>query len=247
MYPKTFFSSNLFRERSGTCFVIMPFKAEFQQVYRTIVAAVTSEELGFECQRADDIVGGGHILDDVLRRIAESEIIIADLTGSNPNVFLELGIVQMTKSVEKVILLNQTQNSVPFDVQDLRCVFYEQTDEGLERLRLDIVSAIRAGAKKLFRFKVSQGSEFKFPQRVMGADNCAYDFEINADYLAIDGSKFLIRVNRYAAGQPPAVCYADGWGLSVGRGRQLPNLNWDLELESVAANVATFVFKPHAE
>jgi hypothetical protein len=64
----------------------------------------------------------GHIIQDILCKIGEAEIIIADLTGRNPNVFYELGIAQMVKNVKQVILLSQDAESIPFDVRVFRCI-----------------------------------------------------------------------------------------------------------------------------
>src|ERR1700756_2787292 len=110
MYPKTFYASGNVKQRSGKCFVIMPFDPVFNEIYETIREAMEGPELSFNCSRADDLQGGGHIIEDILREIAEAEIVVADLTGRNPNVFYELGIAQMVKDVEKVILLSQDVN-----------------------------------------------------------------------------------------------------------------------------------------
>lgn len=44
----------------------------------------------------------GHILADILRGIREAEIVIADLSDRNPNVFYELGIAHMVKNAGEV-------------------------------------------------------------------------------------------------------------------------------------------------
>lgn len=91
MYPKEFFAHGAPQQRNGTCFVIMPFADTFTEVYETLREAVESPEVSFDCIRADDLVGGGHIIRDILRGVPEAEVVIADLTGRNPNVFYELG------------------------------------------------------------------------------------------------------------------------------------------------------------
>ncbi len=91
MYPKEFFNKS-HRVKNAQCFVLMPFAQEFTEVYDKIVEALEDPQLAFSCKRADEIFGSGHIIKDILKLIAESEIIIADLTSRNPNVFYELGI-----------------------------------------------------------------------------------------------------------------------------------------------------------
>src|SRR6185295_4116869 len=105
MHPKSFFDSANVAVQNGKCFVLMPFSDEFDEVYETIREAVESPELNFTCERADDLRGAGHIMESVLKGIGESEIVIADLTNRNPNVFYELGIAHMVKRIDKVVLL----------------------------------------------------------------------------------------------------------------------------------------------
>src|SRR5437763_16978958 len=116
----------------------MPFDPAMNEVFYTIRDALESEPWNFECQRADDFFAGGHILSDVLRGIKEAEIVVADLTGRNPNVFYELGIAHMVKQPNQIILLTQNIASVPFDLQSFRCVQYAQTIQGAKKLQEDL-------------------------------------------------------------------------------------------------------------
>jgi hypothetical protein len=130
----------------------MPFAPAFDEVYETIREVLERPPLSFRCSRADELKGGGHIIEDILREIAEAEIIVADLTGRNPNVFYELGIVQMVKDVEKVILLSQDAESLPFDVRTFRCIIYKQTIHGARELQEKLAAGVKAVADKAFRF-----------------------------------------------------------------------------------------------
>ena len=67
------------------CFVIMPFASEFDEVY--LVIKETVEKYRFECIRADQRYLVGPIMDDVNDQIEKADLIVADLTGKNPNVF----------------------------------------------------------------------------------------------------------------------------------------------------------------
>src|ERR1044071_2895334 len=123
MYPKSYFSNSTAEPEPGTCFVVMPFSHDFDSVFETIQQSIQSD-LGFACTRTDELVGGGHIIEDILRGIAMSELVIVDVTGRNPNVYYELGIAHMTKPVEKVILLSQDLDSIPFDIRQFRHIVY---------------------------------------------------------------------------------------------------------------------------
>ena len=181
MYPKTFFEANDFRPQSGCCFVLMPFANEFSEVYDTIREAVESQEANFTCERADDIRGGGHIMESVLKKIAESEIIIADLTGRNPNVFYELGITHMIKETNKVIPLIQDIDSIPFDIGPYRSITYKQSITGAKQLKLDLQNAINEVADLIktrtndnnlvYQFRVENRQVYKFPIQLFGDSN----------------------------------------------------------------------------
>jgi hypothetical protein len=81
-------------------------------------------------------------MESVLKKIGEAEIIIADLTGRNPNVFYELGITHMIKQPNKVILLTQDINSIPFDLGAFRSIVYKQSITGAKQLKSDLTKAI---------------------------------------------------------------------------------------------------------
>src|SRR5262249_40674396 len=77
------------------CFVIMPFDAELDFVYRVIKDTV--EKLDMDCLRADERLISEPILDDVKSQIAEADLIVIDFTNRNPNVYFEAGIADAWK------------------------------------------------------------------------------------------------------------------------------------------------------
>ena len=70
--------------------VMMPFDTEYDAVYDTIKEAVS--DAGLYCRRVDDIWDSDHIMADVASLLWRAEVIVADLTGRNPNVFYEVGL-----------------------------------------------------------------------------------------------------------------------------------------------------------
>ncbi len=96
-HPHDFFRLKHLVAEPGTCFVLMPFAKDFDLVYETIEDALKGLMV---CTRADDLRLGKPILERILRGIATAELIIADLTGRNPNVFYELALAHArTKDV----------------------------------------------------------------------------------------------------------------------------------------------------
>ncbi len=105
----------------SSAFVLMPFDEEFDNVYAHFIKPVL-EEVGFSVDRADDIDSQQNILRDVLERIEKSDLIVADLTTANPNVFYELGLAHARG--KPVILVTQSVEDVPFDLKSYRLLEY---------------------------------------------------------------------------------------------------------------------------
>jgi hypothetical protein len=240
MYPKKFFSSTALKPLTGRCFVIMPFAEEFTAVYQAIKETVEADGVGFICLRADDLLVGGYIMEDVLRGIGESEVIIADLTGRNPNVFYELGITHMVRDVSKIIMITQDIESVPFDLRAFRCIVYKQTTEGISKLKADLLKAIREVAEHTFLIKVKDDERYKFQQKLLGEGKYLYDFELRG-FFGFDSGKLELTVTRYGINDPPTVVARVADGLSVGQSIAVPYIPWELRLEEVAPDrTATF-------
>jgi len=103
-------------------FVIMPFDAEALPVYEDFIRP-TLDNLGFDVSRADDLLNQQNILRDILTSIASADLVVADLTDSNSNVYYELGLAHALR--KPVILLGQDMEEIPFDIRSYRLVIYD--------------------------------------------------------------------------------------------------------------------------
>lgn len=114
------FQGRGFLPKEDCAFVIMPFVPKWSGiVYETI--KTTLKELKFKCKRADEQYG--HlVLEDIWQGISEASIVIADVTGRNPNVYYELGIAHVLG--RRLILLTQDTSDIPFDTRNYRHVNY---------------------------------------------------------------------------------------------------------------------------
>lgn len=70
-------------------FVIMPFQEEFFEMYEMLKMEFADN---YEFTNAGEEGNQQNILRDIIEPIYQSDIVIADLTGLNPNVMYELGI-----------------------------------------------------------------------------------------------------------------------------------------------------------
>ena len=124
--------------KNDFCFVIMPFKKEFNNQWEFALSPAI-EDAGLTPYRGDEeSLGSNMIMRDVTQCVYKSKIIIADLTGRNPNVMYELGLAHSAK--KPVIMITQTKEDVPFDVQHLRYLKYDPLD--LKKLRHELTVRI---------------------------------------------------------------------------------------------------------
>jgi hypothetical protein len=134
------------------CFVIMPigkqgtreykeFKAIFDSLIKPAVEIDNNgKPTGLRCERADQEIRTGNIPKDIIEKLASAEIVIADLTTRNPNVFYELGVRHSLK--QKTIMIAQSIDDIPFDVSNYRIIIYDPyvglVEESIRELRLTV-------------------------------------------------------------------------------------------------------------
>ena len=132
-----------------TAFVLMPFDGRFDAVYSGFICPAL-EESGFDVTRADDIESGGNILQYIIDQIATSDLVIAELTGNNPNVLYELGIAHALG--KPVIHLTQTVEEVPFDLSSYRMLAYDRDFSRIEAAKERLSNHARAVSEGHLQF-----------------------------------------------------------------------------------------------
>jgi TIR domain len=125
------------------CFMAVPFAPEeLADVYDYFVMPSIEANCDLRCERGDDAFGSNVIMDDIWRSIARARIVVADLTGRNPNVFYEVGIAHTLN--KDVLLLSQSLNDVPFDLRHRRVLVYDNTPKGCKKLEQSVVQNVIA-------------------------------------------------------------------------------------------------------
>ncbi|NQT26663.1 S1 RNA-binding domain-containing protein [candidate division KSB1 bacterium] len=132
--------SRAYQPKDGTCFVIMPFGIKKLQDgkefnwdihYKDAISPVITD-IGMTPIRADDIYGATPLMERIWKGIQEAELIIADLTGRNPNVMYELGLAHVIW--KRVILLTMNDEDIPSDLSPYVQIRY--SDQGHDLLTL---------------------------------------------------------------------------------------------------------------
>lgn len=117
-------------------FVIMPFGDGFDDIYKEIyVPAIKAA--GLEPLRADEIYDNQPIIQDINHSIHSAKVILADVTGRNPNVNYELGAAHALG--KEVIILTAKSEDVPSDYRHIRYIKYNRGDIDWNRTLFDAV------------------------------------------------------------------------------------------------------------
>ncbi len=102
-------------------FVLMPINDDFSDVYEVAIKSAAVES-GAYAERVDEQHFSGSILDRILNQINTADILIADMTGKNANVFYEVGYAHALGKT--VILMTQQINDIPFDLKHRQHIEY---------------------------------------------------------------------------------------------------------------------------
>ena len=116
---------------SRRCFIISPIGLEgtpervhTDEVFDFIITPAM-EECGLKAFRSEDLLEHGKITDQMIQSIMKADFCIAVLKGYGPNVFYELAFAQAAG--RPVVILMEKGEILPFDISDLRCVYYDLT------------------------------------------------------------------------------------------------------------------------
>jgi hypothetical protein len=122
-------------------FVVMQFAEPYNTFYREVIQK-QAEAAGFEVIRIDEKPGPGIIFQDIQREIEQAEIVVAEISPPNPNVFYELGYAHALG--KPTILLAQRGAQLPFDISSFRVVFYNDTIGGKTEVERNLRNHLEA-------------------------------------------------------------------------------------------------------
>lgn len=139
-------ASSLLASDQLTCFVIMPFAEPFDEYYTEIIKPA-AEDAKLIAKRADEVLGAGPFVEDIVNGISSAELVVAELTGRNPNVFYELG---LSHGLGKpVIMLTQDEKDVPADLKAMKYISYSAVSaHWAAQLRTKLAATLTALLKR---------------------------------------------------------------------------------------------------
>lgn len=94
---------------------------KFDLIFKPIL-----EELGYKVTRSDKITSPGSVSREIVENLIKSDLVVADVSTENPNVFYELAIRNAVK--KPVIVFKRQHQILPFDISDTRAISVTRSD-----------------------------------------------------------------------------------------------------------------------
>jgi hypothetical protein len=124
-----------------SCFVISPIgekgsdiKNRSDEILNYLIKPITTGKHDYDTKCADEISETGKITHQIIQRLIEADLVIADLSGHNPNVLYELAVRHCAKK-PYIQIINENEK-IPFDIADLRTIkFNWQSPGGIEKFK----------------------------------------------------------------------------------------------------------------
>jgi len=110
----------------------MPFDERFDNIYKFGIKGA-AEDVGAYAERLDEQMFNEGMLERIFNQISKADVLVADVTGRNENVFYEVGYAHALGKI--VLLLTKNADDIPFDLKHRHHIVY---GESIERLRKDL-------------------------------------------------------------------------------------------------------------
>jgi hypothetical protein len=126
-------------------FVLMPFDPKFDDLYKYGIKGA-ADDAGAYAERVDEQIFVEGMMERVFNQINKADVIVADMTGRNPNVFYEVGYAHALNKI--VLLLTQNTDDIPFDLKHRPHIVYGGS---IAELRPELSRRIEWGISQLER------------------------------------------------------------------------------------------------
>ena len=152
-----------------SCYVSMQFGTktspdgivlDYDFLYREIIRP-TVEELGFECHRLDDLMTTGSIWHKTMfTAIISSDVMIADITSGNANVFYELGIRHALRRGRTILISAGGKQAA--NISLLPVLFYQADGTGRINNAAEFRSQLQSFVRQTQQTTASDSPIFEF-------------------------------------------------------------------------------------
>jgi len=142
-------------------FVLMPFDPKFDDIYKFGIKGAANE-VGAYAESLDEQIFTEGMLDRIFNQISKADVIVADMTGRNPNVFYEVGYAHALGKI--VLLLTQKTEDIPFDLKHRQHTVYGGS---IDTLKSDLVTKLQWAIGESRR-RSRPGVTERFSIRILG-------------------------------------------------------------------------------
>ncbi len=108
--------------QTRSCFVVMPFRAELNFLY-LYLRDYLDRKHGLVCERGDHRILTIPLVEKGRKQILDADVIIADISGRNANVFYELGMAE-AYGKKVVLITGDPVEEAPTDIRHLEFIKY---------------------------------------------------------------------------------------------------------------------------
>jgi nucleoside 2-deoxyribosyltransferase len=115
----------------------MPFDGDFDDIYKLGIKQ-SCIDAGAYCERVDEQIFEESILERIYNQISKADIVIADMTNRNPNVFYEVGYAHALGKA--TILLTKNSQDIPFDLKHYPHIIY---DNKITKLKEELTTRVK--------------------------------------------------------------------------------------------------------
>lgn len=150
-----------------TCFIISSIGKEGSEIRAKadekfdLIFKPVLNELDYGVTRADKIGSPGSISREIVENIISSDLVIADVSDENPNVFYELAIRNAVK--KPVIVFKGLEQIMPFDIYDKRAISIDMAKPRVwENAKILLKKQVNESEKKPETASESILSDFTF-------------------------------------------------------------------------------------
>lgn len=134
-------------------FVLMPFEASFEDIYKFGIKG-SADDVGAYAERIDEQIFTEGMLDRIFNQISRADVVVADMTGRNPNVFYEVGYAHALGKI--VVLLTQNTDDIPFDLKHRQHTVYGGS---IDLLRKELAQKLQWAITESRRDPAAKASE----------------------------------------------------------------------------------------